>query len=162
MNESSTSAAFRARGLANLKKCTSWRLVMEKINDADEEVCLGRRCLMWPKLKKNAVLCKKTYHPVVEFASSLGRTLRSPRSRAYSPRVRLRVKDDNGSGSNRISADFGFTGFGFGLWFSPTDFRVRIPKILRVWGGFSILPADHHSGPKTIQPTRSPLATLGI
>ena len=34
MNESSTSAAFRARGLANLKKCTSWRLVVEKINDA--------------------------------------------------------------------------------------------------------------------------------
>ena len=45
-------------------------------------------------------------------------------------------KYGNGAVSDRISAGFGSAGFGFGSWFSPTVFRVRIPEIPRVWGGF--------------------------
>ena len=45
-------------------------------------------------------------------------------------------KDGSGSVSGRISIGFESAGFGFGSWFSPTVFRVRIPEIPRVWGGF--------------------------
>jgi hypothetical protein len=61
-------------------------------------------------------------------------------------------KDGSGSGSVRVSTYFGSTGFGFGAWFSPTDFRVWIPESPRVWDEFFILPADHHWGPKQFSP----------
>jgi hypothetical protein len=41
-------------------------------------------------------------------------------------------KDVSGSGSGRISADFGSPVFDFGACFSPTVLRVRIPEIPRV------------------------------
>ena len=34
-----------------------------------------------------------------------------------------------GSGSDQISSDFGSSGFGFRVWFSPMDFRARIPEV---------------------------------
>jgi hypothetical protein len=38
----------------------------------------------------------------------------------------VRCKDGSGSGSDRISADFGSADFGFDVWFSPMGFWVRI------------------------------------
>jgi hypothetical protein len=46
------------------------------------------------------------------------------------------------------------SGFGFGAWLSPTDFRVWIPKILWVWGRSLISPVDLHRTSK-VQFTRS-------
>ena len=71
-------------------------------------------------------------------------------------------KDGSGSGLGPISAGFGFPGFGFGFWFSPTVLRVRIPEIFRVWGGFSVVPAELHWASETNQPSKSPVTTLGI
>jgi hypothetical protein len=64
------------------------------------------------------------------------------------------ANDGSGSGSERISVGFGFAGFSFGAWLSPTDFRVWIPKILWVWGRSLISPVDLHRTSK-VQFTRS-------
>ena len=50
----------------------------------------------------------------------------------------LAFKDGSGAVSGRVSADFGFVGFGFGFQSSPADFRFRVPEKVRVWGGFQI------------------------
>jgi hypothetical protein len=50
-------------------------------------------------------------------------------------RLNSERKDGSRSGSVRISAGFRSTGFGFDAWFPPTDFWVRIPKIMRFWSG---------------------------
>jgi hypothetical protein len=71
-------------------------------------------------------------------------------------------KDGSGVVLGRISASFGFGGFGFGCSFLPMVFRVQIPKTLRVWGRFSFVPADHRWGSKTKQPNNGPLRTLSI
>jgi hypothetical protein len=64
--------------------------------------------------------------------------------------VLYKFKDGSGSGSGRI-----YAGFNFGSQFSPMNLPVRIPKILRVWGGFLNSPVELHQA-RNIQPTRSP------
>jgi hypothetical protein len=51
----------------------------------------------------------------------------TPTSSIYRFHAILR-KDGSGAGSCRISVVFGSSGFGFGVWFSPTVFRVQIPE----------------------------------
>ena len=54
------------------------------------------------------------------------------------------TKDGNGSGLGRISAGFGFCGFGFGDGFSPTVFGFGAPKPsrFRVWFSTRGYPMD--------------------
>ena len=56
--------------------------------------------------------------------------------------LRLVVKDGNRSGLGRISAGFGFYGFGFGDGFLPTVFRFGAPKPIGFVFGFGFPPVD--------------------
>jgi hypothetical protein len=62
----------------------------------------------------------------------------------------VRNKDGSGASSGRISTDFRSSGFGFGIWFSLMDFRVRIPESQRIF----YFTRGSPSGPETIWPTK--------
>ena len=51
-------------------------------------------------------------------------------------------KDGSGSVSGRISAGFGFCGFGFGDDFSPVVFGFGAPKLIGFDFGFGFSPVD--------------------
>ena len=54
----------------------------------------------------------------------------------------MTIKDGSGSGTGRISADFGFCEFGFGDDFSPAVFGFGLPKIIGFGFGFGFSPVD--------------------
>ena len=60
----------------------------------------------------------------------------APHVLSYGYQGHTPIKDDNGSGLGRISAGFGFCGFGFGDGFSPTVFGFRAPKPFGFGFGF--------------------------
>ena len=99
---------------------------------------LPRNYLKSPKSELLSSLCSPALFAQQATASAHSGTTLLP----------LPPKDGSGAVSERVSADFGFVGFGFGFQSSPADFGFRYPKKFGFGADFKFDPRITIGGPK--------------